>query len=261
MIRLSNISWRFVSVWQRNLIVYRKIWKVNFLVPLLEPAFYILAFGLGFQGLIQGLTYDGQALTYTRFMAPALIGISIMYNSFFETTYASFVRMYYQKTFDGMMTTPLSLEEIILAEIVWSATKATAAAMVMTMVLGLFGLVTFPQGLLIVPLAFLGGLAFGAVGMFFTGITPSIDMFNLPIFLFITPMFLFSGTFFPVAGLPGWAQSVALLFPLYHLVELTRYCCLGLVETNPLFSLAFLLVFALCFLYLGLVTMRRRLIK
>jgi len=261
MIRPSNISWRFLSVWHRNLIVYRKIWKVNFLVPLLEPAFYILAFGLGFQGLVDGLAYAGQPLTYTRFMAPALIAISIMYNSFFETTYASFVRMYYQKTFDGMMTTPLSLEEIILAEIVWSATKATAAALIMTLVLGLFGFVTFPQGLLIIPLAFLGGLAFGAVGMFFTGITPSIDMFNLPIFLFITPMFLFSGTFFPVSGLPDWAQSVALIFPLYHLVELTRYCCLGLVEVNPLVSIAFLVVFGLCFLVLGLTSMRRRLIK
>jgi lipooligosaccharide transport system permease protein len=261
MIRLSNISWRLVSVWRRNLIVYRRIWKVNFMVPLLEPALYILAFGLGFQGLIKNLTYNGETLTYTQFMAPALISISIMYNAFFETTYASFVRMYYQKTFDGMMTTPLSLEEIILAEIVWSATKATAAALIMTVVLGLFGLVTFPQSLLIVPLAFLGGLAFGAVGMFFTGITPSIDMFNLPIFLFITPMFLFSGTFFPVAGLPGWAQSLALVFPLYHLVELTRYCSLGLVETNPLLSLGYLMIFTLIFLYLGLTAMRRRLIK
>lgn len=261
MIRMSNISWRFLSVWRRNLIVYRKIWKVNFLVPLLEPAFYILAFGLGFQGLIGELSYGGTSLTYTQFMAPALIAISIMYNSFFETTYASFVRMYYQKTFDGMMTTPLSLEEIILAEIVWSATKAAAAALLMSLVLGLFGFVAFPLGLLVVPLAFLGGLAFGAIGMFFTGITPSIDMFNLPIFLFITPMFLFSGTFFPVGGLPSWAQSAALLFPLYHLVELTRYCCLGRMETNPLLSLGYLLVFMLIFLVLALTSMRRRLIK
>lgn len=261
MIRLANFSWRFLSVWRRNLIVYRKIWKVNFMVPLLEPAFYILAFGLGFQGLIEGLSYAGQPLTYTRFMAPALIAISIMYNAFFETTYASFVRMYYQKTFDGMMTTPLSLEEIILAEIVWSATKATAAALVMTLVLGLFGFVTFPQGLVIVPLAFLGGLAFGSVGMTFTGITPSIDMYNLPIFLFITPMFLFSGTFFPVTGLPDWAQTAALGFPLYHLVELTRYCCLGLMESSGLLSLGYLVAFTLLFLWVSLVVMRRRLIK
>ncbi len=261
MIRLGNISWRFLSVWRRNLIVYRRIWKVNFLVPLLEPGFYILAFGLGFQGLIGDLTYDGSALTYTHFIAPALIAISIMYNSFFETTYASFVRMYYQKTFDGMMTTPLSLEEIMLAEIVWSATKATAAALIMMVVLGLFGFITFPSGLLVVPLAFLGGLAFGSIGMFFTGITPSIDMFNLPIFLFITPMFLFSGTFFPVSGLPDWAHSVALLFPLYHLVELSRFFCLGLVETAPLLSLAYLACFTLCFLFLGLSAMRKRLVK
>lgn len=258
--RQNNISWRFLSVWQRNLIVYRKIWKVNFLVPLLEPAFYILAFGLGFQGLIDGISYAGQPLTYTQFMAPALIAISIMYNAFFETTYASFVRMYYQKTFDGMMTTPLSLEEIILAEIVWSATKATGAALIMALVLGLFGFVAFPQGLLIVPLAFLGGLVFGSVGMTFTAITPSIDMYNLPIFLFITPMFLFSGTFFPVAGLPGWAQTAALGFPLYHLVELTRYCCLGIVETSSMVSLGYLAVFTLLFLAVSLVLMRRRLI-
>ena len=260
MIRLGDISWRFLSVWRRNLIVYRRIWKVNFLVPLLEPAFYILAFGLGFQGLIDDLRYGGAQLPYIRFMAPALIAIAIMYNAFFETTYASFVRMYYQKTFDGMMTTPLSLEEIILAEIVWSATKATLAATLMMAVLALFGFVALPSGLLIIPLAFLGGLAFGSIGMFFTGITPSIDMFNLPIFLFISPMFLFSGTFFPAAGLPAWAKGTALLFPLYHLVELTRRCSLGFGEINPWISLGYLCCFALCFLALGLHTMRKRLI-
>ena len=261
MIGPGDISWRFIAVWQRNLIVYRRIWKVNFLVPLLEPAFYILAFGIGFQGLIGDLTYAGTQLGYTRFMAPALIAIAIMYNAFFETTYASFVRMYYQKTFDGMMTTPLSLEEIILAEIVWSATKAALAALLMLVVLGLLGFMVFPLALLVVPLAFFGGLAFGAAGMVCTGLTPSIDMFNLPIFLFITPMFLFSGTFFPVAGLPEWARMAALALPLYHLVELTRYCCLGLVEISPAWSLAYLLVFTLACLVLALLSMRRRLIK
>lgn len=261
MMQLSNLSWRFLRVWRRNLIVYRKIWKVNFMVPLLEPTFYILAFGIGFRGLISEVSYDQHPLTYTQFIAPALVAISIMYNAFFETTYASFVRMYYQKTFDGMMTTPLSLEEIVLAEIVWSATKATAAATIMSMVLALLGYVTLPQGLLIVPLAFLGGLAFGSVGMVFTGIIPSIDMFNLPTFLFITPMFLFSGTFFPVAGLPAWAQTAALGFPLYHLVELSRYCCLGLIEGSILVSLGYLTVFLLIFFWISLVVMRRRLIK
>jgi lipooligosaccharide transport system permease protein len=261
MIHLDAFSWRFLTVWKRNLLTYRRIWKVNFITPLLEPLFYILAFGLGFSGLIGPVPYAGAQLEYTRFIAPALIATAIMYNAFFETTYASFVRMYYQKTFDGMMATPLSLEEIILAEIVWSATKAAAAAAIMLVVLSLAGYVTLPLGLVIIPIAFLGGLAFGAIGMFFTGITPSIEMFNLPIFLFITPMFLFSGTFFPVSNLPQWVQPVALALPMYHLVELVRLFSLGMHETAAPISLVYMLAFAAVFSVLALVVMRKRLIR
>lgn len=126
MIDLSTFSWRFLRVWQRNLVTYRRIWKVNFLTPLFEPLFYILAFGLGFSGLIGDVHYAGLNLSYTEFIAPALIATAVMWNAFFETTYASFVRMYYQKTFDGMLATPLSLEEIIIAEIFWSAKRRPA---------------------------------------------------------------------------------------------------------------------------------------
>jgi len=200
-------------------------------------------------------------LSYTAFIAPALIATAVMWNAFFETTYGSFVRMYYQKTFDGMLSTPLSLEEIIIAEIVWSATKAVGAAAVMLLVLGVLGYVRFPLGLLLIPVALLGGLAFGAVGMFFTGIVPTIDMFNLPIFLFVTPMFLFSGTFFPISNLPLWAQPVALVFPLYHLTELARCFSLGARETPPVLSILYLLLFFMIFAVLALRAMRRRLIK
>jgi lipooligosaccharide transport system permease protein len=261
MIDWSVYSWRFLRVWERNLVVYQKIWKVNFITPLLEPLFYIIAFGLGFSGLIGTVRYAGLALSYTAFIAPALIATAVMWNAFFETTYGSFVRMYYQKTFDGMLSTPLSLEEIIIAEIVWSATKAVGAAAVMLLVLGVLGYVRFPLGLLLIPVALLGGLAFGAVGMFFTGIVPTIDMFNLPIFLFVTPMFLFSGTFFPVSNLPLWAQPVALVFPLYHLTELVRCFSLGARETPPVLSILYLLLFFVIFAVLALRAMRRRLIK
>jgi lipooligosaccharide transport system permease protein len=220
-----------------------------------------MAFGLGFSGLIGTVRYAGLALSYTAFIAPALIATAVMWNAFFETTYGSFVRMYYQKTFDGMLSTPLSLEEIIIAEIVWSATKAVGAAAVMLLVLGVLGYVRFPLGLLLIPVALLGGLAFGAVGMFFTGIVPTIDMFNLPIFLFVTPMFLFSGTFFPVSNLPLWAQPVALVFPLYHLTELARCFSLGARETPPVLSILYLLLFFMIFAVLALRAMRRRLIK
>jgi lipooligosaccharide transport system permease protein len=257
----TAISLRFRHVWIRNLVTYRRIWRINFLVPLLEPAFYILAFGLGFSGLIGGVDYAGRHLTYTHFMAPALVATACMWNAFFETTYASFVRMYYQNTFDGILATPVSLEEMIVAEIVWAASKAAAAVTVMLTVLIPMGYADFPGALVCIPLAFGAGLAFGAIGMFFTGIIPTIDMFNLPIFLFLTPMFLFSGTFFPLSGIPGWAGFFALIFPLYHLVELTRYCCIGVMESNPVFNLLYLAAFTAVFGYLGLRAMKRRLVR
>jgi len=258
---LKAISWRFFKVWRRNLVTFQKIWKVSFITPLLEPLLFVAAFGLGFAGIVGNVRYGGAELSYTAFIAPALIATAVMNNAFFETTYASFVRMYYQKTFDGMLATPLSIEEIIIAEIVWSATKAAAAAAIMLGVLGAFGYVQFPAGVLAIPLAFFGGIAFGAVGLFFTGIIPTIEMFNLPIFLFVTPMFLFSGTFFPVSNLPLWAKPLALAFPLHHLVELCRLVCLGRHETVPLLSLVYLAVFGFLFTVLALVFMRRRLIK
>ena len=261
MIDTHAISWRFLKVWKRNLVTFQKIWKVNFITPLLEPLLFIAAFGLGFAGLVGAVRYAGAEFSYTAFIAPALIATAVMNNAFFETTYASFVRMYYQKTFNGMLATPLSIEEIIIAEIVWSATKAAAAAGIMLGVLSAFGYVQYPSGLLVVPLAVLGGAAFGAIGLFFTGVIPTIEMFNLPIFLFVTPMFLFSGTFFPVSNLPMWAKPLALAFPLYHLVELTRLSCLGRCETVPWLSVVYLTVFAALFSALALLCMRRRLIK
>lgn len=260
-IQLSAISPRFRHIWFRNLITYRRIWKVNFIVPLLEPGFYILAFGLGFSGLIGSVEYANLNLTYTRFMAPALVATACMWNAFFETTYTSFVRMYYQKTFDGILATPISLEEIIVAEIVWAASKSAAAVTLMLIILIPIGYANFPGALACIPLAFLGGLAFGAIGMFFTGVIPTIDMFNLPIFLFITPMFLFSGTFFPVSGIPSWAGIFTLIFPLYHLVELTRFFCIGAMESNPVLNVAYLLIFTTLFSYLGLLMMKRKLIN
>ena len=249
-----------MRVWQRNLIVYRKIWLVNFLPPLLEPLFYLLAFGVGLSLLVGDLSFEGRTVSYISFITPSLLAITIMQNAFFENTFASFVRMYYQKTFDAMMATPLSVEEVITGEIIWGATKSLIAATIMLGVVSLFGLVQYPDALLVIPLSFLWGFAFGCVGMLFTGIVPSIDMFNLPVFLFITPMFLFSGTFFPLSGLPGWAQTLALVFPLTHLVQMTRSVCLGILSIDLLWPLAYMIVFSAVLFPLALASMHKRLI-
>jgi lipooligosaccharide transport system permease protein len=257
----ARFSRRFLRVWVRNLLVYRRTWKVNFLVPLFEPAFYLLAFGVGFGSMVGEITYDGRALSYVQFIAPALLATASLFNSFYETTFASFVRMYYQKTFDAMLSTPLSLEEVVTAEIVWGATKAFIAVFLMLIVITAFGCVASFQALWILPLSILGGLAFGAMGMYFTAITKSIDMFNLPVFLFITPMFLFSGTFFPVDALPPWASAVAAAMPLYHLTVLFRDACLGALDAGALWNAAYLCLISLIFFLLALRGMRRRLIK
>jgi len=249
-----------MRVWNRNLVVYRKIWLVNFLVPLFEPLLYLAAFGVGLSAFIGQVPYNGKQLSYILYITPALLAITVMYNAFFENTYASFVRMYYQKTFDAMMATPLSLEDIIAGEIVWGATKSVIATAIMLVVVSIFGLVHYPGGLLILPIAFLGGMAFGTAGMVFTGLVPSIDMFNLPIFLFITPMFLFGGTFFPTNALPGWAQRISSALPLTHLVGLCRTVCLGETGTDALWAVLYLFVFFAVLFPVALIVMRRRLI-
>ena len=256
-----RISKRFLRVWQRNLTVYQKTWKINFLPPLLEPLFYLLAFGIGLSALVGKIQYLGSEISYVVFIAPALIAITIMYNAFFENTFASFVRMYYQKTFDAMMATPLSLEEIITGEIIWGATKSVLATTIMLGVISLFGLIHYPHALFILPLAFLGGIAFGSIAMFFTGIVPTIEVFNLPIFLFITPMFLFSGTFFPIETLPLWAQKIAVLLPLTHLVTIVRSFSFGVMDVKLLWNFGYLLIFSLIFFPLAIIKMHKRLIK
>jgi lipooligosaccharide transport system permease protein len=256
-----RLSRRFLRVWQRNLTVYKKTWKIGFVPPLLEPLFYLVAFGAGLGTLVGEVTYQGAAVSYVRFIAPALLAVTIMQNAFFETTYASYVRMYYQKTFDAMLATPLSLEDVITGEIAWGATKALISAAIMLAVLTPFGLVAYPHVLGVLPLALLGGIAFGCVGMWFTGMVPNIEVFNLPVFLFVTPMFLFSGTFFPLEALPRWAQAFAQVFPLTHLVALVRALALGQGHPGWWFSLAYLAAFAGVFYPVAVARMRRRLIR
>jgi lipooligosaccharide transport system permease protein len=257
-VAISRRCWR---VWQRNWLVYLRTWKISFIPPLLEPLLYLLAFGVGLAGLVGNVSYLGRPVSYAAFIAPALIAVNIMNSAFFENTYASFVRMYYQKTFDAMLATPLSLQEVITGEILWGATKSAIGTALMLGVISAFGLLRHPHSLLLLPLAFLGGLAFGAVAMLFTALVPNIEAFNLPTFLFITPMFLFSGTFFPLENLPRWAQQLAQGLPLTHLVALARAAGLGYVGAAVWWSAVYLLLFCLVFLPLALHRMQRRLIR
>jgi lipooligosaccharide transport system permease protein len=257
-LELPKLTYRVWKVWLRDWDVFLKTFKVNFFPPLLEPIFYLVALGFGLGTLVAPV----EGLTYIQFIAPALVSISMMYSSFFECTYGSFVRMYYQKTFDAIITTPVSIEEVIAGEMLWGATRSLVSSSIVLGVVAAFGLVSSPLVLLIPLFAFLSGLMFSAIAMCFTALAPNIDFFNYPGFLFITPMFLLSGTFFPLTQLPSFVQLFAQAFlPLTHTVNVTRALVLGQPELSLLFNLAWILAVTITFFILGINLMKRRLIK
>ncbi len=256
--KLPRLTYRVWNVWRRNFDVFMKTWKVNFLPPLLEPIFYLVAMGYGLGSFVQNI--DG--VSYIQFIAPALVSISMMYSSFFECTYGSFVRMYYQKTFDAIIATPISIEEVIAGEMLWGATRSLIGSSIVLCVVAAFGLVQSPLALLIPVVAFFSGLMFSAIAMAFTSLAPNIDFFNYPGFLYITPMFLLSGTFFPLTSLPPAVQTFATaLLPLPHTVMLTRGLILGNLPTTLLISIVWMAIVTLTFFILSTNLMKRKLIK
>lgn len=256
--RLAKLSHRVWKVWMRDRDVFMKTYKVNFLPPLLEPVLYLLALGFGLGGFVQIVN----GTSYIQFIAPALVSMTMMFSSFYECTYGSFVRMYYQKTFDAIIATPVSLEEVIAGELLWGATKSLINSLIVLGVVAAFGLIASPFFSVVPFISFIAGLLFSAVAMCFTAVSPNIDSFNYPTFLFITPMFLISGTFFPLTALPQTIQVISqLFFPLTHTVALTRALILGKLELNLIFNLAWLLALTPIFFVLSINLMKKRLIK
>jgi len=256
--RIPKLSYRVWKVWRRDQDVFMKTYKVNFVPPLIEPFFYLIGLGFALGGFVQ----PQEGLPYVVFIAPALVATSMMYSSFFECTYGSFVRMYYQKTFDAIIATPMSLEEVIAGELLWGATKSLINSAIVLGVISLFGLVSSPLALLILPFSFLVGLLFSAVAMCFTAISPNIDSFNYPAFLFISPMFILSGTFFSITTLPTEVQIFAnVFFPLTHAVTLTRALTVGRLSVTLLLNLSWLLFTTPFFFVLSINLMKKRLIK
>jgi lipooligosaccharide transport system permease protein len=265
--RMPTLTYRVWKVWRRNFDVFTKTIQVNFLPPLLEPILYLVALGVGLGGFIAG---GIEGFSYMKFIAPALIAIGIMYGSFFECTYSSFVRMYFQKTFDAIIATPVSVEEVIAGELVWGASRATINSTIVLAVVAAFGLVSSPLFILVPVLAFFGGLMFAALGMCFTALARDIDFFNYPSFLLITPMFLLSGTFFPLSSLPSPVQMAAVaVLPLTHVANLTRGLVLGRIDTllglstegTLLLSIAWISAVTVIFFILSINLMKKKLIK
>jgi len=262
--RLPKLTYRVWKVWRRNFDVFMKTFKVSFFPPLLEPIFYLAALGAGLGALI---TQQIEGQSYIQFIAPALVSITIMYSSFFECTYGSFVRMYYQRTFDAIIATPISVEEVIGGEILWGATRSLIGGTIVLGVVAAFGLVsthliTSPLFVLVLPVAFFSGLMFSAIGICFTALAPNIDFFNYPQYLLITPMFLLSSTFFPLTLLPKPLQIFAqAVLPLTHTVNLVRWSLFGHGELSYVLSLVWIAAVTPVFFVLAINLMKKRLIR
>ena len=246
--------------WRRNADVFLATWKTTILPPLLEPILYLVAFGAGVGMLIGGLSWRGETVTYIRFVAPGMIAVGVMFWSFFEATYSAFVRFRYQRTLHAVMSTPLTVEEIVAGEILWAASKGLVAGFVTTGVVAALGLLAWPEGLLILAVLPLGSLVFATLGILACGLVNHINTINVPIFLFIWPMYLFSGTFFPLEVMPPWAQIAAQALPLTHFVALVRGAALGRLEPHLWISAVVLLAYTAVFIPPAIVRMRRKLV-
>ncbi|MBD3334463.1 MAG: ABC transporter permease [Candidatus Eisenbacteria bacterium] len=236
-------------VWFRNLTWYRKTFVMNIVPNFFEPVLYLLGMGIGL-GAYLGTRIHG--VPYLEYIAPGLVAASAMNGASFHTTYNIFVALHYDKTYHGITATPVSIEDVALGEIFWAVTRSIIYGTAFFTITLVFGLVETPLALLVFPIIVLTGFLFGALGVLFTGIIKIIDLYSFYYTLFLTPLFLFSGIFFPLDALPEWAQSAAWLTPLFHCVEMMRAAYQGSLSAEWGLHLAYVLVVAAVFLVLGI---------
>ena len=247
---------RAFRVWQRHLKVYTKLYKSSFALNFVEPVLYLAALGIGLGAYIKEIN----GLPYVNFIAPGIIASSSMFAASYECTYGTFVRITFQKTFDAILATPVTIDDLIAGELMWGATKSTIYGTIIIIVISLFGLVASPLVLGIIPVLFISGLIFSEISLIFVSKVPGIDSFNYFYTLFMTPMFLFSGIFFPIDTLPPLVAKIAFFTPLYHLVNICRAFALGKFSAVAGDLVWLFAVFALLAVY-PFRLMRRRIIK
>ncbi len=225
-------------VLERNFRVYRRVWMVV-VSGFFEPVFYLFSIGVGLGELVGTVAGAGEAVSYAEFIAPALLAASAMNGAVFESTMNIFFKLKFDKTYDGMLATPLGPGDIAVGEIAWSLVRGGLYAIAFLAVALVMGLMPSWWGLLAVPAALLIGFAFASVGMATTTYLRSWQDFDL-ITLVTLPLFLFSATFYPLDVYPGALQAVARISPLYHGVDLIRSLMLGTLDLSLLGHIAFL---------------------
>lgn len=247
---------RAFRVWQRNFTVYTKLYKSSLALNFVEPVLYLAALGLGLGAFVNEIN----GLPYINFIAPGIIASSAMFATSYECTYGTYVRMFYQKTFDAILATPINVHDLIAGELIWGATKSVLYGTIIIGVISVFGLVESPLILIVIPVLFFSGLIFAEISMIFVAVVPGIDSFNYFYTLFMTPMFLFSGIFFPVESMPPVVSKIAFFTPLFHLVNVCRSAAVGQLQSS-LWDIAWLLFVAVLLAPYPFRMMRKRLIQ
>ncbi|MEO5969336.1 MAG: ABC transporter permease [Bdellovibrionia bacterium] len=257
--RLPDSVWAVRCVWLRYFDVFRRSVFYYLVTTFAEPFLYLLSFGVGVGSLIGKLQVNGTSIEYRSFIFSGIIGQTLLFQGFFETSYGGFIRMYYQKIFQAMSITPITLSEVLWGELIWSAGKAAMAAEVVTLIGVAMGDFRPISLVAIFPLAFLAALLFSAMGLIVAAYSRTIEQISYPQYLVIFPMFLFCGVFYPIENLPSAAQTVVWIFPLTSVVSLLRTITLGFPFEAK--AIPILLVWLVGFVIASRRAMFRRLVK
>lgn len=252
---LPRFSLRFFPIWQRHWLVWKKIAVPSVMGHLADPVIYMLGLGYGLGSLLP--TMGG--MSYMAFLAAGTVCYSTMNSASFEALYSGFARMHEQRTWEAILNTPISLDDVVLSEILWAATKSLMSGVAVLVVIWLLGLSHSIMSLWMIPLALLIGLAFASLGLIMTALAPAYDFFMYYFTLVITPMMLLCGVFFPVTQLPPSMQMIAGVLPLTHAIDLARPLMNGNIPPAAVLHIAVLIAYALIGFYVSLVLFRRRL--
>jgi lipooligosaccharide transport system permease protein len=253
--------WRSRRLVERNIMVYRHQWII-IVSGVFEPIFYLIGIGLGLGGIVQEVPLaDGRIVSYAAFVAPALLATAAMNGAVFETIFNIFFKLNYAKTYDGVLATPMGITEIAIGEMLWALMRAALYAVAMFVIMLFAGLILSPWGILMVPAALLVAAAFAAAGLAGTSYLRTVNDFDVPMGLIVMPMFLFSGTFFPISIYPWFIQAFMQATPLYHAISLIRGLSTGMVGWAQAWDLAYLLVFFAICMWIAIRQMERKLIK
>jgi lipooligosaccharide transport system permease protein len=248
---------RLFSVWYRHFRVYTRSFLSNGLPPFVEPLFFLAGIGLGlgkFVGLINGVSY-------IEFLAAGIIIPSAMYTAAFECTFGTFIRLDFDKVYDGMLASSIDAYDLLLGEILFAATKSFFFSAAVLSVVSAFGLIPSDMSLVAPLIGFFTGLMFASFSLFVTSFVTNINHFNFYFTGLLTPMFFFSGIVFPLSSLPKALIPVAYTLPLTHSADLVRAFCFNNLSLSLLWNVLYIVVFIVFFTYVAVRRLKKRLIQ